>query len=55
MFTGDAASVLLNMFRKEKGGGANLPERPATNLRSVPGFAQISPVPFFLRDFGNGH
>ena len=25
-----------------------MPERPATNLRSVPGFAQIGPVPFFL-------
>ncbi len=29
-----------------KGDRSNLPERPATNLRSVPGFAQIGPVPF---------
>ena len=29
-----------------KADGANLPERPATNLRLVPGFARISPVPF---------
>jgi hypothetical protein len=33
---------------QEKGDWSNLPERPATNLRSVPGFAQIVPVPFFL-------
>jgi predicted aldo/keto reductase-like oxidoreductase len=32
---------------KEKGDGANLPERPGGC------FAQISPVPFFLHDFGN--
>jgi len=32
-----------------KGDRSNLPERPATNLRSVPGFAQIGPVPFFGR------
>jgi len=29
-----------------KGVGTHLPERPATNLRSVPGFAQMSPDPF---------
>ena len=29
-----------------KGDRSNLPERPATNLRSVPGVAQIGPVPF---------
>jgi len=29
-----------------KGDRSNLPERPTTNLRSVPGFAQIGPVPF---------
>jgi hypothetical protein len=37
------ASVVLNMFRNEKGDGADLPERPGGC------FAQISPVPFFLR------
>jgi hypothetical protein len=31
----------------EKGDRPNLPERPATNPRPVPGFAQIGPVPFF--------
>ena len=31
----------------EKGDRPHLPERPATNLRSVPGFAQMGPVPFF--------
>ncbi len=39
---------LLAQPRQEKGDRSNLPERPATNLRSVPGFAQIGPVPFFL-------
>jgi hypothetical protein len=34
----------------EKGDWYNLPERPATNLRSVPGFAQIVPVPFFPQE-----
>jgi len=33
----------------EKGDWSNLPERPATNLRSVPGGAQIGPVPFSAR------
>jgi hypothetical protein len=33
--------------RKEKGDGANLPERPGGC------FAQISPVPFFLHDLGS--
>jgi hypothetical protein len=32
---------VLNMFRNEKGDGANLSERPGGC------FAQISPVPFF--------
>jgi hypothetical protein len=40
-------SVVLNMFRNEKGDGANLPERPGGC------FAQISPVPFFVADFVN--
>jgi nicotinate-nucleotide pyrophosphorylase (carboxylating) len=31
----------------EKGDSPHLPERPATNLRSVPGFAQMGTVPFF--------
>jgi hypothetical protein len=37
------------MFGSKPGKGvrSNLPERPATNLRSVPGFAQIGPDPFF--------
>ena len=35
-----------------KGDRSNLPERPATNLRSVPGFAQIGPVPFSLPGAG---
>jgi hypothetical protein len=46
--TGKSASptsVVLNMFRKEKGDGANLPERPGGC------FAQISPVPFFVARF----
>ncbi len=33
----------------KRGDGANSPERPATNLRSVPGFVQIGPVAFFPR------
>jgi hypothetical protein len=41
----DPASVVLNMFRNEKGDGANLPERPGGC------FAQISPVPFFVARF----
>jgi hypothetical protein len=32
----------------EKGDSPHLPERPATNLRSVPGFAQMGTVPFFV-------
>ena len=32
---------------EEEGGGPHLPERPATELRSVPGFAQMGTVPFF--------
>ncbi len=32
---------------REKGDSPHLPERPATNLRSVPGFAQTGTVPFF--------
>jgi len=31
----------------EKGDRHHLPERPATHLRSVPGFAQMVSVPFF--------
>jgi hypothetical protein len=34
-------------LESEKGVGSHLPERPATNLRSVPGFAQMTPDPFF--------
>jgi tetratricopeptide (TPR) repeat protein len=41
LFRRCSSSVVLNMFRKEKGDGANLPERPGGC------FAQISPVPFF--------
>jgi len=37
----------LKRMRREKGDRTLLPERPATNLRSVPGFAQKGPVPFF--------
>jgi len=37
------------LLEEEKGDRSNLPERPATNLRSVPGCAQIGPVPFFSR------
>ena len=33
----------------EKGDRHRLPGRPATNLRSVPGFAQTEPVPLFPR------
>jgi len=40
----DALSFLRDA--KRKGDGTLLPEQPATNLRSVPGFAQKSPVPF---------
>jgi OFA family oxalate/formate antiporter-like MFS transporter len=32
---------------REKGDSPHLPERPATNLRSVPGCAQMGTVPFF--------
>ena len=39
--------IYASMAGTEKGDRSNLPERPATNLRSVPGFAQIGPVPFF--------
>ena len=35
---------------REKGDRPNLPQRPATNLRSVPGCAQIGPVPFFAAE-----
>jgi len=38
-------------FRPGKGDRSNLPERPATNLRSVPGCAQIGPVPFPARQY----
>ncbi|MGD0899421.1 MAG: ACT domain-containing protein, partial [Thermoguttaceae bacterium] len=33
--------------RYEKGDSPRLPERPATNVPSVPGFAQMGTVPFF--------
>ena len=40
--------------REGKGDRSNLLEWPATNLRSVPGFAQIGPVLFSLPDrFGD--
>jgi hypothetical protein len=31
--------------------GPHLPERPATNLRSVPGFAQMGTVPWYVVHF----
>jgi len=34
----------------EKGDSPHLPERAATNLRSVPGFAQMGTVPFFREE-----
>ena len=40
------APDLRGFGRSGKGDWSNLPERPATNLRSVPGYAQIGPVPF---------
>jgi hypothetical protein len=39
------SSIVLNMFRNEKGDGANLPERPGGC------FARISSVPFFVARF----
>ncbi len=44
-------SCLKASSKKEKGDSPHLPERPATNLRSVPGFAQMGTVPFFPADF----
>jgi hypothetical protein len=38
-------SVVLNMFRNEKGDGANLCEAPSGPFR------QISPVPYFVARF----
>jgi hypothetical protein len=46
-FVQNDTTVVLNVFRKEKGDGANLPERPEGC------FAQISPVPFFVANFVN--
>ncbi len=45
------ASLWLDIGpEEEKGDSPHLPERPATNLRSVPGFAQMGTVPFFQLD-----
>ena len=50
--------VMLGLVGSGKGDRSNLPERPATNLRSgptkrgCPGFAQIGPVPFSLPAVG---
>jgi len=40
-------AMVLVHGEEEEGGSPHLPERPATNLRSVPGFAPMGTVPFF--------
>ena len=50
---GGQSSVLARGFlERRKGDKSNLPERPATNLRSMPGCAQIGPVPFSPWEIG---
>ncbi len=44
---GDSQHVREKGDMRAKGDRHHLPERPTTNLRSVPGFAQMVPVTFF--------
>ncbi len=43
-----AVAVLAILAGRGKGDSPHLPERPTTNLRSVPGFAQMGTVPFSI-------
>jgi len=43
----ELVEVAFGRPQKEKGDSPHLPERPATNVPSVPGFAQMGTVPFF--------
>ena len=46
----DCLSALKQLVFEGNGDRSNLPERPATDVPSVPGFAQIGPVPFSLEE-----